>query len=57
MAEEQTTAVAFTKEQLLAAKTYESRRDLLAALLQDGQSYTHEQVQSLLDNYLKGQVE
>jgi len=50
-------AAAYTKKQLLSAKRYASRHDLLAALLQDGQTYTHEQVQTALDKYLKGVIQ
>ena len=31
-------------------------RDLLSPLLKDGQQYTHDQVQSLIENFMKGKV-
>lgn len=32
------------------------RRDLLEALLKDGESYTHDQVRNLIDDFMKGKV-
>ena len=49
-------AVEFTKEQLLLAKVYENRRDLVNALLDDNKTYTKETVNSMIDGYMKGQV-
>lgn len=48
---------AFPKERILTFRRYAKRRDLLSILLKDGQEYTHDQVQSLIDNFMKkGQV-
>lgn len=56
MAEKKTAdvaAVTFSKEQLLASKTYANRRDALYAILEDGKEYTHEQVRKALDDFMK----
>ncbi len=46
----------FTKEQLLKSQTYQERRDLVNALLDDSKKYTKEQVDTMIGEYLKGQV-
>ena len=46
----------FTKRNILTFKRYAKRRDLLSTLLKDGQEYTHDQVQSLIENFMKGKV-
>jgi hypothetical protein len=46
----------FTKEQILGSKKYSNRRDVLVAILSDDKSYTLEQVDSLLDKFMKGKV-
>ncbi len=48
--------VLFTKEQILASKKYSNRRDVLGAILTDGKTYTLEQVDSLLEKFMKGKV-
>ena len=48
--------IKFTKEQILASKKYEDRRDALGAILSDNDTYTHEKVDSLLDKFMKGKV-
>lgn len=49
-------ATVFTKNQLLATKRYARRRDLLGALLADDRSYTIEEVDATVKNFLKGKV-
>lgn len=49
-------AAVFTKAQLLASKKYADRRDALSALLKDGETYTLEAVDKLLDQFMKGKV-
>lgn len=57
MAAKKTASVAvFTKKQLIAAKRYRDRRDLLAAILEDGKEYTAEQADALVNDFLKGKV-
>ena len=47
---------AYSKEQILASKKYENRRDILGVLLKDGGEYTFEKVDSLLEKFMKGKV-
>ena len=47
---------AYTKEQLVASRRYADRRDLISALLEDGRSYTTDEVDALKKKYLKGKV-
>lgn len=49
-------APVFPKERILTLQRYANRRDLLSILLKDGQEYTHDQVQNLIDNFMKGKV-
>ncbi len=49
-------AVKFTKEQLVESKIYADKRILLKALLKDGETYTKAEAETLLNNYLKGEV-
>lgn len=49
-------AAAFTKEQLARSEKYANRRDLISALLFDGETYTLEQVDKLIADYKKGKV-
>ncbi len=49
-------AVKYSKEQLIRSDRYMKRRDLLGALLKDGERYTLEEVDAKLDNYMKGKV-
>lgn len=44
---------AFPKERILTFQRYAKRRDLLSVLLKDGQEYTHDQIQSLIDDFMK----
>lgn len=46
----------FTKRNILTFQRYANRRDLLSILLKDGQEYTHDQVQNLIDNFMKDKV-
>ena len=46
----------YSKQQLLTFQRYAVRRDLLEALLKDGESYTHDQVRNLIDDFMKGKV-
>lgn len=46
-------AVAYTKEQLLKSEAYQNRRDLVNALLDDNKKYTKEQVNALMDDFMK----
>lgn len=46
----------FSKEQILASNKYVDRRDALDAILEDNGVYTIEQVDSLLEKFMKGKV-
>ncbi|MUT67831.1 hypothetical protein [Paenibacillus sp. NEAU-GSW1] len=51
------TAAIHSKQQLLASKKYSAtEKDILAAILNDGQGTTHEQAQTMLAAYLKKEV-
>lgn len=45
--------VVFTKNTILHSAKYANRRDLLSALLQDGQTYTMNQVDALITDFMK----
>lgn len=47
---------AFGKEQILGFKRYAGRRDLLSALLQEGQQYTTAQVDRLLADFMRNKA-
>lgn len=46
----------YDKEQFLTAKKYANRKDVLNALLGEGESYTIEEVDALLNKFEKGKV-
>ena len=46
----------YTKEQILGSKKYNNRRDILGVLLTDGVEYTFEDVDSLIEKFMKGKV-
>jgi hypothetical protein len=47
----------FTKEQLVQSKRYMDRIDLLNVLLQTDKSYSLEEVDDLMNNFMKGKVD
>jgi len=49
-------AIKYSKEQLIRSDRYMKRRDLLGALLKDGERYTLAEVDAKLDTYMKGKV-
>lgn len=49
-------AAAFTKAQLVASQRYAHRRDLIGALLEDGKTYTLNEVDALIEKFMKGKV-
>ena len=49
-------AAAYKKEQLVASKRYANRRDIIMALLEDGKAYTLNEVDGLIEKYMKGKV-
>ena len=46
----------FTKEQLLGSKRFRERRDIVDALLTEGEQYTIKVVEQKIENYMKGRV-
>lgn len=46
----------FTKDAILTCKRWRDRRDALSFLLKDGKDYTHQDVERILADYMKGQV-
>ena len=46
----------FSKEQLIASSRFRERRDILEALLTDGELYTVNAVEEKIERYMKGKV-
>lgn len=46
----------YSKQQILGSNKYKNRRDVLGAILADGKMYTIEEVDSLLEKFMKGKV-
>lgn len=46
----------FSKEQLIASERFRERRDILEALLTDGELYTVNAVEEKIERYMKGKV-
>ena len=49
-------APAFPKERILTFQRYAKRRDLLSVLLEDGKEYTFDQIDGLINDFMKGKV-
>lgn len=50
------TETKYTKEQLINSDVFLGKRDLLTALLIDGESYTVKETEEMIKKYLKGKV-
>lgn len=46
----------FSKEQLLTAKRFQDRKDIVNALLSPDEEYTVETVEQMIEKYMKGKV-
>lgn len=46
----------YGKEQILGSRRYHDQRDLVCALLEEGKQYSLEEVDGMLEDYLKGKV-
>ena len=46
-------AVSYTKEQIISAKKYIHRKDVVNVVLKDGQSYTLKEVDDLIEKFMK----
>lgn len=58
MSKQKTDTPTFTKAQFLASKQFTPiQKDVLRVLLKDNETYTHEQVQKLLEDFAKRKVE
>lgn len=55
-AKSEQTESTFSKEQILASDRFANKRDVVDALLDKKKSYTVENVESLIEKYMKGQV-
>ena len=53
---ETTAPDAFTKEAIMKSKRWIHRRDALSFLLEDGKEYTHQDVETILNDFMKGSV-
>lgn len=53
---EQTATMTFQKSGILASRKYANRRDILSVLLDDNKDYTLEEVDKLLEKFMKGKV-
>lgn len=47
----------FSREQIVASERYRGQRDLVSALLSEGERYTRETVDGLIRRYQEGKVE
>ena len=46
----------FTKEALVNSKRFRNERDIVSALLNDGEEYTISEVEGMITEYMKGKV-
>ena len=56
MAKTEKAAAVYSKEQLAASKRYATKRDIISALLENGKTYTFDEVDALTEKYMKGKV-
>ena len=54
---ETNTNTSFTKEQLYDSKKYEMQKDILGVMLEDNKEYTFDEVDNLIKEFLKREVE
>lgn len=52
-----TTEPKFTKDQIVNAAKYREQIDLVKALLNDGEEYTLKQVDGMIEEYMKKEVQ
>ena len=46
----------FTKAELLTAKIFKNRKDILNVVLRDGEKYTQNEAQEMIEKFMKGKV-
>ena len=56
MAKTEKAAAVYSKEQLAASERYATKRDIISALLENGKTYTLDEVDALIEKYMKGKV-
>jgi len=54
--EETPSVFKFDKQQILKSEKYSNRRDLLNVLLKNDEQYSHEEIITLIDKFMKGKV-
>lgn len=57
MAKKNETNTSFTKEQLYNSKKYEIQKDILGVMLEEEKEYTFDEVDNLIKEFLKREVE
>ena len=57
MAKKNETHTSFTKEQLYDSKKYEMQKDILGVMLEEDKEYTFDEVDNLIKEFLKREVE
>ena len=57
MAKKNETNSSFTKEQLYNSKKYEMQKDILGVMLEEEKEYTFDEVDNLIKEFLKREVE
>lgn len=53
---EKAEVVKYTKDQILSAKKYKHNKDVVNVVLKDDQLYTLEEVDKLIEKFMKGKV-
>ena len=48
------TQVSYTKAQIYKAKRYMNKKDIITVMLKDNERYTFDQVDELIEQFLKG---
>ena len=46
----------YTREQVMSSQRYANRRDLVSVLLESGKTYTLDEVDALINKFMKGAV-
>lgn len=57
MAKKSETNTSFTKEQLYDSKKYEMQKDIIGVMLEEDKEYTFDEVDNLIKEFLKREVE
>ena len=57
MAKKNETNTSFTKEQLYSSKKYEMQKDIIGVMIEEDKEYTFDEVDNLIKEFLKREVE